>query len=101
MKLPSIDNENLLTWKCKVFGCRNNELLGFSFHEGGERHGVIGLGKLTATTTLIESAFRGCHWCQNWTKSLLEEKDCWPKWQCDCEVCEAVKVKENDRAHSS
>lgn len=91
MKFPSLNNSNKLTWKCKIFGCRNEQhpLL---WQENGERHGVKGWGRITAIGTLITYIFMGCRWCQNYTKIKAEEDDCYygPWWECSCDVCDKI-----------
>jgi hypothetical protein len=86
MRLPSINNENPLTWKCKLFGCRN-EKLPLIYHKPGEIHGIIGWGNATATATLKEYTYDGCIWCNNYREIFECEEPCWPKWFCDCDIC--------------
>lgn len=87
-KWPSINNSNPLTWKCKIFGC-NDDSLPLIFNEQGERHGIKGFSFATATATIIKYTFHGCSWCKNYSKSPVEENEIWPKWLCDCAVCNA------------
>ena len=87
MILPSLDNENPLTWKCKLFGCRD-EYLPLIFHDSGQRHGIKGYGFATATATLITYTFKGCIWCCNYRQIHEDEdEDIWPKWFCCCDIC--------------
>ena len=79
MKLPSLNNENRLTLRCKLFGCRNEEAP-VTYYDEGERHGVKDLGKYSATKTVSKITWRGCWWCGNFKKMIGESKDTWPKW---------------------
>jgi len=56
----------------------------------GERHGIKGWGRYTATETLKWYSVKGCRWCNNWRKIFEEEEDTFAKWECSCEVCEPV-----------
>jgi len=86
MRWPSINNENPLTWKCKVFGFKNEELP-LTWYDSGEKHGIK-FGKYTATKTYTKATFKGCIWCMNYKKLSEQEVEDWPKWTCSCEVCE-------------
>jgi hypothetical protein len=86
VKWPSLDNENPKTWRCKLFGCRSEELP-LVWQESGEKHGIKGFSFATATKTLISYTFKGCMWCGNFRKLFGDEDDCWPKWKCGCEIC--------------
>jgi hypothetical protein len=94
MKLPSTNNENKLTWKCKIFGCKD-EMLPAVYYDSGERHGIKGKDRAkgaTASKTTTAIVFSGCIWCLNYKKILGEEELIWPKWYCDCEICENSKL---------
>ena len=93
MKWPSLHNSNPKTWKCKLFGCKDEEMYGVTFLESGEKHG-IGMGKLTATTTVTTITYRGCSWCLNYIEVRGEERETWPKWQCSCPICDSDGRKE-------
>ena len=85
--IPSLDGTNKLTWKCRLFGCRN-ESLPLIWHEQGEKHGIK-LGSLaTVTATLKEFTFKGCIWCGNYRKIFSHESEIFPKWLCSCEICD-------------
>lgn len=84
---PSFKNTNKLTWKCKIFGCRNKKLQDIIGDEG-ERHGLKSFGgKYTATKTNRIYSLIGCRWCQNWKKVFEREEDIFKIWLCDCEKC--------------
>jgi hypothetical protein len=87
MKIPSLNNQNELTWKCKLFGCKD-ELMPIIWQEPGEKHGIKGFSFATATRTLLTYTFHGCRWCMNFRKVFEDEEEICPKWLCDCEVCE-------------
>ncbi len=78
------------TWKCKIFGCKD-ELLPFTYMDKGERHGLE-LGQATATATFTNVKFSGCDWCGNYKAIRNKETDCYPKWFCDCELCQKTKT---------
>ena len=86
MRVPSVKNENPLTWKCKLFGCRKEELP-FVWYEEGEKHGIKGFSFATATKAISSYVFTGCHWCSNYDKTFGETDEIWPKWLCDCDIC--------------
>jgi hypothetical protein len=88
MKFPSLNNENSLTPKCKIFGCQDKEMP-LTWYDSGEKHGVK-FGKYTATKTYTISSFRGCYWCHNFRKIMGPEIEDWPKWKCYCEICEPI-----------
>jgi len=92
MKLPSIKNENSLTWKCKLFGCRN-EYLPLVYYDKGEKHGIFGFSYATAATTTIECSYIGCYWCHNYREIREQTTLGFPAWVCDCEICEKSRVK--------
>jgi hypothetical protein len=85
MKWPSFNNSNPLTWRCKLFGCKD-ELAPAIFYEYGEKHGIQGYSSATAATTCIEISFSGCSWCLNYRRIYSEDKYTFPI--CDCEICE-------------
>lgn len=89
MKWPSLNNENELTWKCKLFGCRD-ELLPASYYEEKEQHGIKGFERLnlTVATTITEITFSGCIWCRNYRRIYGETKETWPMSECGLEACE-------------
>jgi len=87
--IPSTTNSNSPTWRCKIFGCRD-EFLPLTIFETGERHGITGgLGRATASKTSISIGYKGCYWCNNY-KKIVDE----PilninagMWLCDCDIC--------------
>jgi hypothetical protein len=86
-KIPSFDNNNKLTWKCKIFGCRD-EWHPVIFHDNDERHGITeGFSWATAATLITEITFKGCHWCNNYQKIVEELMTTFPAWICDCNIC--------------
>jgi hypothetical protein len=87
MKLPSIKNQNPKTWKCKIFGCRD-EWLPLTFYEQEECHGITGgFSFATVATAIIGVGYKGCHWCQNYQKITDEPVITFPAWLCDCDIC--------------
>ncbi len=93
MKFPSLKNENPRTWKCKIFGC-NDEELPLIWQEPGEKHGIKGWSFATATRTLTTYIVRGCKWCRNYRTIFGDVDEIWPKWLCDCEICEKSRVND-------
>lgn len=93
MKWPSLNNENLLTWKCKLFGCKD-ELIPTIFDEHREKHGITGSKLFTAATTWTQITFSGCIWCMNFRRIYEERGIVFPVWLCDCDICEASKRKD-------
>jgi hypothetical protein len=90
MNLPSTDGTNERTWKCKLFGCRDERLPMF-YYERGEQHGITsGFGIATVATTTTDIGYRGCHWCGNYKKIVGNTDLCFPAWFCDCDVCTAA-----------
>jgi hypothetical protein len=83
---PSLHNENKLTWKCKFFGCKDEELP-LTFHDEEEKHGMK-LGHFTATKMIITYVYRGCMWCRNFRAIREKEEMIFPMWKCWCETCE-------------
>lgn len=90
IRYPSTTNSNSLTWKCKIFGCRD-EFLPLVAGENGEKHGVKNFGKLTASTTFIKVTYKGCHWYRNYKKIMDEPTLIFPMWICDCDQCNMVE----------
>jgi len=86
---PSIDNENPLTWKCKLFGCKDESPSYLSFQIEGEKHGIKGFKRLTVTRTLINISHNGCSWCRNYKKIIGKEINSpfFEMWECDCKIC--------------
>ena len=72
--LPSINNKNPLTWKCKIFGCKD-DTLPLSWYDSKEEHGIKGNGKFTAATLSVLYEFRGCMWCANFRKIFVKIND--------------------------
>jgi hypothetical protein len=87
MKWPSINNSNPRTWKCKIFGCRD-EFLPLTYCEGGEQHGItVGFSYGTAVSITTYIPFKGCLWCKNFHKIYDEPIKHFPAWLCDCKIC--------------
>ena len=88
MNKPS-DIQHRLTWKCKLFGCKNEYLDNFTYHDTGVKHGAKerAYGS-TACATYTICVYKGCSWCSNYKEERGEEIESWPKWFCDCEICE-------------
>ena len=85
--MPSITNSNPKTWKCKLFGCRD-EWLPLISYEAGERHGITGgFSWATVATTSAFVGYKGCYWCNNYQKIMDEPTLNFPAWLCDCDVC--------------
>src|SRR5271167_4835365 len=95
MMFPSLNNENPLTWRCKVFGCKDEELQGCIVHEAGEMHGIRNFGRYTAVQTFTEITFSGCMWCKNFRRVVGEEKQVFPVWECSCPVCDPDLMRDN------
>lgn len=89
VRFPSITNSNPLTWKCKIFGCRD-EFLPLTIFESGEHHGITeGFASATAVKTSISIGFKGCIWCFNY-KKIIDEPILNPNagmWLCYCDIC--------------
>ena len=87
MKWPSYNNSNPLTWKCKLFGCRNR-LMPFTYYRTEERHGITGGFSFgTAATATWAETYQGCYWCHNYKKIIDDITLGFPAWLCDCETC--------------
>jgi hypothetical protein len=88
---PSTKNENKLTWKCKLFGCKDY-MLPLTYCKDGEKHGVkAGMGA-TATTITLTASYKGCIWCRNYIEIINEGVVRLPGWICDCEICQNAKI---------
>jgi hypothetical protein len=90
-KLPINYNDNPLTWKCKLFGCRNEYLPLIYSEPGQEKHGFqkyqsYGL----ASRTIVMFVFIGCPWCENYIKISDPPDMVGEKWICDCNICMAM-----------
>ncbi len=87
-KYPSL-SKNPLTWKCKLFGCRNIRLPCTMF-DRKEKHGILGKNYV-ACTLILTIGFVGCFWCKNYNKIIEKEEENYPIWKyCDCDECENI-----------
>lgn len=91
IRFPSIDNSNPLTWKCKIFGCRD-EFLPLTIYDSGEQHGIKNQGKYTAATTSTKITYKGCIWCFNYKKIMDEPVLTFPIWACYCDRCNMDEI---------
>lgn len=83
----SFDKSRSLTWKCKFFSCRNEEL-GLVYYDKGEHHGLF--GAYGACETVIWITYWGCPWCKNYERIVEEEPETTHKWVCDCSICKPL-----------
>lgn len=86
MKWPSCNDENPLTWKCKLFGCRD-EYLPLTYYKEDEKHGVKAWCGATASRTLTAASYKGCIWCMNYQEILDPEELIGCGFYCDCAIC--------------
>ena len=85
--LPFIDGRNPLTWKCKILGCRDEQLPAY-FNVTREKHGVRIGTHATVVTVPIEITFWWCRWCGNHRKITGEKPWTFPICLCFCPICE-------------
>jgi hypothetical protein len=85
----TMDTSNKLTWKCRLFGCRDE--VSYFYYEKEEKHGITGgFSFATVATTITEISYEGCYWCSNYRKVIGETDTIFPAWFCNCDICTAA-----------